>query len=134
MALPDPHLMLRLRDALEASWDRRTANLGAEKAGNPALGQCYPTSRVVQHYFPGTEILKGTVRTDQGEELHFWNGLRVGGDWYHIDLTWQQFPAGSMVREFVALDRENLGDRPATIQRCDLLLGRVTEYLRSHRF
>ena len=34
--------------ALEASWDHLTAYRGVVCAGNPALGQCYPTSRVVQ--------------------------------------------------------------------------------------
>jgi hypothetical protein len=84
----------RLREALEASWDRDTAYQEVEQVGNPALGQCYPTSRAVQHYYPQTEILKGTVRVGERDELHFWNGLRVGADWYHIDLSWQQFPAG----------------------------------------
>src|SRR5579872_6391973 len=34
-----------LREALEASWDTATAYGGVSEAGNPALGQCYPTSR-----------------------------------------------------------------------------------------
>ena len=124
--------MLSLREALEASWDRQTAYGEVERAGNPALGQCYPTSRVVQHYFPATEIIKGKVWTGASEETHFWNGLPVGDDWYHIDLSWQQFPLGSAVREFVVLDRQNLGDSEATIQRCVLLLQRVATYI-GHR-
>lgn len=83
--------MPRLREALEASWDRQTAYGGIEHTGNPALGQCYPTTRVVQHYYTATEIIKGTVWTGQSDETHFWNGLRTGDDWYHIDLSWQQF-------------------------------------------
>ena len=121
--------MLRLREALEASWDTQTAYLAAEKTGNPALGQCYPTSRVVQHYYPATEILKGKVWTGESEEIHFWNALPLGDQWYHIDLSWQQFPAGSVVREFVVLDRQNLGDTEPTIQRCALLLKRVEDHL-----
>ena len=121
--------MLRLREALEASWDGQTAYGAIEKAGNRALGQCYPTSRVVQHYYPATEIIKGKVWTGEGEEIHFWNGLAVGDEWYHIDLCWQQFPAGSIVTEFVALDRRDLGDSDVTIQRCSLLLKRVEDYL-----
>src|SRR5262245_16639492 len=126
----DQNFMLRLREALEASWDRETAYQGMEQAGNPALGQCYPTSRVVQHFFPDTEIIKGVVRTCKGDEFHFWNGLRSGEDWYHIDLSWQQFPEGSSVSEFTVLDREQLGDSDATIERCALLLRRVEDYLR----
>jgi hypothetical protein len=69
----DQQFMLRLCEALEASWDG---------SGNPACGQCYATSRVVQHYYPATEIIKGKVWTGEREEIHFWNGLPVGGACY----------------------------------------------------
>lgn len=134
MTLPEQNFMLRLREALEASWGRDTSYLAAEQAGNPALGQCYPTSRVVQHYFPETEIIKGKVQTGGSrEDTHFWNALRYKDHWYHIDLSWQQFPPGARVSEFVALDRHNLGDSPPTIQRCELLLSRVEKYLSTHQ-
>jgi len=123
--------MLRLREALEASWDRLTAYEAVEKVGNLALGQCYPTAWVVQHYYPATEIIKGKVWTREREEIHFWNGLPVGDKWYHIDFSWDQFPAGSVVREFAALDRYNLRDSEATRERCVLLLKRVEAYLRN---
>jgi hypothetical protein len=127
--------MLCLREALAASWDKRTAYLEVEQAGNPALGQCYPTSRVVQHYYPETEIIKGKVWTGEKADVHFWNGLHVGDDWYHIDLSGQQFPAGSIVQEFVIIERQELHDSEATVQRCALLLKRVDDYLeaRDHR-
>ncbi|CAB3773432.1 hypothetical protein GQ57_31550 [Burkholderia sp. MSh2] len=127
-----PDFMLRLREALIASWDRRTAYREIEQAGNPALGQCYPTSRTVQHYYPDTEIVKGSVWTGTAVEVHFWNGLRIGDDWYHIDLSWQQFPTGSIVREFSILERHELNDSEATTQRCALLLKRVDDYLHAH--
>jgi hypothetical protein len=72
----DPTFMLRLREALEASWDGLTAYGATEKAGNPALGQCYPTAWVVQR-----------------------------------------------------LDRHNLGDSRASLERCALLLKRVEAFL-----
>lgn len=125
----DQTFMLCLLEALEASWDRQTAYGMVEQSGNPAMGQCYPTSRVVQHYYPTTEIIKGRVWTGESEETHFWNGLPVGDEWYHIDLSWQQFPAGSVVREFLVLDRRELDDSEATTQRCALLLKRVESYL-----
>jgi hypothetical protein len=133
MARP-PDFMLRLREALAASWDKRTAYLEVELVGNPALGQCYPTSRVVQRYYPETEIIKGKVWTGETADVHFWNGLRVGDDWYHIDLSWQQFPAGSVIQEFSILERQELNDSQATRQRCELLFKRVDDYLnaRSH--
>jgi hypothetical protein len=121
--------MIRLREALVASWDKRTAYLEVEQTGNPALGQCYPTSRAVQHYYPETEIVKGKVSTGKPLEVHFWNGLRLGDDWYHIDLTWQQFPAGSIIQEFAIVKREELNDSDATMERCALLLKRVDDCL-----
>jgi hypothetical protein len=124
-----PNFMLLLREALAASWDKRTAYLEAEQMGNPALGQCYPTSRVVQHYFPETVIMKGTVWTGKAMDVHFWNGLRIGEDWYHIDLSWQQFAAGSIVQRFATVERHELNDTEATVQRCALLLKRVDDYL-----
>jgi len=124
-----PDLMLCLREALAASWDERTAYLAVKQAGNPALGQCYPTSRVVQHFYPETEIVKGTVWTGKSREVHFWNALPVGDDLYHIDLSWQQFPEGSNVQEFLIIKRQELNDSDVTVQRCTLLLTRVEEYL-----
>jgi len=125
-ASPD---LLRLREALEASWDEKTSFGAVLKRGNPALGQCYPTSRVVQFFFPETEIVKGHVWNGKALEIHFWNLLDVRGALYHIDFTWQQFPAGSTVRDYKILDRNNLGDSPPTIARCELMKQRVSDYL-----
>lgn len=127
--MPDQNLMLRLREALAASWDGQTAYEAVQQAGNPALGQCYPTSRVVQYYYPKTVIIKGKVWIGKSAEVHFWNGLLVDEEWYHIDLCWQQFPEGSVIKTFIVLDRQNLDDRQVTIQRCALLLERVQKYL-----
>jgi len=121
--------LLRLREALEASWDDKTSYLAVTQRGNPALGQCYPTARVVQHFFPKTEIIKGTVWDGKQLQTHFWNGLRVAGELYHIDLSWQQFPVGSSVREYEILNRETLNDSVSTVKRCELLLQRVSRYL-----
>lgn len=121
-----PAVTLRqLRSALEASWDRRTAYLGAWRPGNPALGQCYPTSRVVQWFFPRLEIASGEVDTGSGFEAHFWNIDPACQPARHVDLTWRQFAAGSKVARFDILDREALDDTPLTVARCELLLRRV---------
>lgn len=45
-------IMIHLREALERSSDTETAYLGVFENGNPALGQCYSTSRVVQLFSP----------------------------------------------------------------------------------
>ena len=66
-------------------------------------------------------------------ETHFWNVLKVKDDLYHIDLTWQQFPQGSKVREYTILDRNQLGDSEPTVKRCELLLERVNNYLQDQK-
>ncbi|MFD7306726.1 hypothetical protein [Promicromonospora sp. NPDC059942] len=121
----DPVDLILLREALEASWSDRTSYGGVAEDGNPALGQCYPTARVVQHFFPAAEIVKGVVRTRLRDEVHFWNELPTAGGAVAIDLTWQQFPPGSVVTERQVLDRDELGDSPPTVTRCDLLLTAV---------
>jgi hypothetical protein len=114
-----------LRAAIEASWDRRTAYRGVTQAGNPAFGQCYPTSRVVQFFYPEVEIACGDVWTGSAVECHFWNVRGSGGEAEWIDFSWKQFPAGSAVQRYRLLDRRHLGDSPPTVERCELLLERV---------
>ncbi|HEV2123002.1 MAG TPA: hypothetical protein VGW38_09530 [Chloroflexota bacterium] len=115
----------QLKLALEASWDSRTAYCGALEAGNAALGQCYPTARVVQWFFPELEIASGEVDTGSALEAHFWNIDLTCNPAEHVDLTWQQFAAGSHVFRFKVLDRHQLKDSPPTVLRCNLLLDRV---------
>lgn len=110
---------------MEASWDRSTAYLGAHRSGNTALGQCYPTSRVVQWFFPHLEIASGEVDTGAALEAHFWNIDPACNPAKHVDLTWQQFTEGSKVARFEILNRHALNDSPPTIVRCQLLLERV---------
>jgi hypothetical protein len=119
----------RLRAALEASWDRRTAYRGLTRPGNPAFGQCYPTSRVVQVFYPDFEIACGDVWTGSGTQCHFWNVRGSGKDAEWIDLSWKQFPPASVVNHFKLLDRRHLGDSPPTVERCALLLRRVLSRL-----
>ena len=115
--------------AVEASWDYLTSYQGAIEVGNPALGQCWPTSRVVQWFYPEYEIAKGEVWTGSSIEQHFWN---VNGDTHeckHLDLSWKQFPEQSVVRSFLVLDRNNLGDSERARRRCSILLERVLAHL-----
>lgn len=111
-----------LRDALAASWDEHTAFRGITVPGNPAYGQCYPTARLVEHFHPELAVVVGEVDTGAAHECHFWN---IGADGTHVDLSWQQFPPGSVVTRFEHLDSALHPDSPATIARCDLLLRRV---------
>lgn len=125
--------MLSLRCAIEASWKPDTAYLEVFEHDNPALGQCYPTARVVQHFFPLTEIAEGEVWTNNGIEKHFWNILRKGEIEYHIDFSWQQFPHGSYVKTHKVRDREALGDSDKTLKRIALLLDRVNTELKDQQ-
>ena len=121
--------MTQLREALEASWDHKTSYMGVSKDGNSSLGQCYSTSRVVQIFFPETEIVEGQVWNGTESEKHFWNILQSGGSEYHIDLTWQQFPKKSKVTDWKIRDRRSLGDSKETLLRIEILRNRVNEYL-----
>lgn len=106
--------------------------LRAAQDGRPALGQCYATARVVQQFFPESEIADGEVWTGESAECHFWNVIECDGVLCHIDFTWQQFPACAVVRSFRIRDRQTLGDSPPTIARVGLLRRRVDAYLVNH--
>jgi hypothetical protein len=68
--------LLEIREAIEASWDSATSYGGVVRPDNPAYGQCYPTARVVQHFFPETEIAEGEVWAGREAEKHSWNVVR----------------------------------------------------------
>ncbi len=121
--------LLKLREALEASWDSKTSYQNVSEVNNLAVGQCYPTSRVVQILLPESEIAEGQVWTGKSMEKHFWNILKVDNELIHIDFTWQQFPHGSVVKTYKMLDRDKLGDSQKTINRVELLKNRILEYL-----
>lgn len=122
--------MTQIRHALEQSWGADTAYLSAFQQGNPALGNCYPSSRVVQHYFPDTEIVEREVQTPSGIEIHFWNILITEEFEYHIDFTWGQFPDGSYVTSYRVRDRSKLNDDNEATVRVQLLLDRVQKFLK----
>ena len=123
--------MIQLREALEASWDEATSYQEVYKDGNISLGQCYPTSRVIQIFFPDTEIVEGEVWAGKRAEKHFWNLLKSNGAEYHIDFTWSQFPEGAVIKHWKIRDRVTLGDGEETISRINILHDRVKNYLSS---
>jgi hypothetical protein len=90
------------------------------REGNSAFGQCYPTARVVQWWFPECEIAAGDVDTGEGMEAFLVRTLRRD---YRLHLG--QFPPGSKIRQSRLLERDALNDSPSTIGRCQLLLERV---------
>jgi hypothetical protein len=126
---PPAITLAQLAAVLEVSWRPDTAHLGVAETGNPALGQCYPTSWVVQRFFPGFEIVRGLVDTGGGSETHFWNLDASVSPPKRIDLSWQQFARGSRIIAFEVLDRDRPGDTPGTVARCERLLARVLSAL-----
>jgi hypothetical protein len=121
--------MTQLQLAVEESWQPDTAYLGVHQENNPALGQCYPTARLVQRFFSQFEIVAGKVDTGSSIEAHFWNIDPEQDPPKHIDLTWRQFPARARVVEYAILDRHGLNDSAPTVRRCELLLERVLSRL-----
>ena len=121
--------MLQLRQAIEASWQSDTAYQHVEEKGNPALGQCYVTSRVIQNYFPDAEIVEGEVQTSGGIEKHFWNLFKTDSQELHLDLTWQQFPPGSTVKTWKIRARNTLDNSQDAVDRVDRLLNKVEQSL-----
>lgn len=118
-----------LAAALRTSWDAATAYRGVFDPSNPAGGQCYPTSRVVQWLYPGFDVVCGEVWTGATLERHFWNLREGDGGGEKIDLSWEQFPAGSRIQRFERLQTAAADDSRGTQDRCALLLTRVLRCL-----
>ncbi len=121
--------MLKLRQAIEASWQPDSAYEHITEDGNPALGQCHVTALAVHHYFPEAGIAEGQVQTSKGLEKHFWNVFDLNGNQLHLDWTWQQFPHGSVIKSWKLRDRGNLNNSQETEERFIRLLKRVKQNL-----
>lgn len=107
-----------LRAVLVRGWDAQTS---ADPAGwspaNPAWGQCAVTALLIQ------EVLGGDlIRTEVDGISHYFNRLPSG---QCIDLTFEQFPAGSRYGEQAMRPRAYVAGYPATERRYRLLKQRV---------
>ena len=122
----------QIRQALEHSWDEKTSYQMVRQKGNPALGQCYPTARLIQLFFPEVEIVEGEVEVGSSIEKHFGNLLVKDSAELHINLTWQQFPDSAKVKSWWVRERETLGDSQETFDRVQLLFNRVDDRLVGH--
>lgn len=126
--MSDPDF-IKLRRAIELSWTKDTAYKYVFEEGNPSKGQCYVTSWLLQQFYPELEIYEGQVKTGVATEKHFWTVLKKNGNEFVIDLTWQQFPAGSEIISKKHRDRDTLDDTEETIKRREILLNRVNQIL-----
>jgi len=85
-----------LEKILEKVWAKETS-IEPEKwtKENPSLGQCVPTSLIVNDYIGG-EIVWALAKLPDGQEIsHYFN--KINGN--EIDLTRKQFPAGTQIAE-----------------------------------
>lgn len=104
-------------DVIRAAWSRETSYWPETwTSGNPAHGQCAITALVVQDHFGG-DIWRGWVGTD----THYWNHI----DGRTVDLTLEQFPAGSEVRRDVPVHRDVILRNEDTRRRYELLSERI---------
>lgn len=117
-----------LTDAITKSWSAGTsANAEKWNVNNPSLGQCAVTSCVMQDYF-GEDILNSVVILPDGStDSHYYNLINDEA----VDLTKQQFPAGSSFSEGqpktkgFASTRDYCLSYPSTRQRYNVLKAKV---------
>lgn len=107
-----------LRGLIARGWDASTsADPQGWSPGNPSWGQCAVTSLLVQRHLGG-ELL----RTEVNGISHYFNRLPDG---QVIDLTFDQFPAGSRYGEVALRPRSYVEGFPATARRYETLVARV---------
>jgi hypothetical protein len=102
---------------IQAAWSRDTSYWPDKwSPENRASGQCAVTALLVQDLVGG-DIWRGWV----DGQPHYWN--RADGE--PIDLTWEQFPGGSVRRIDVPVNRLILLSDEGTRRRYELLSERA---------
>ena len=51
-------------------------------------GYCTLLYRMLRENGVNCRVVTGTGLDDSGEQLHAWNIVELGGQWYHMDATW----------------------------------------------
>lgn len=94
--------------AIEASWSRATSATPDDwTAGNPALGQCEPTSLVLLAYLGGDLELFQVFVDEELTEHHYRN--LIGDD--VVDLTASQFTGKETLVPLQRLDHDFVRER-----------------------
>jgi len=117
-ALPvisDSPALIKLRKQLELVWDEQTSQ-GGYTSEHPSVGQCVPTSLLVQELFGG-ELL----RVINKDISHYFNRLPDGTE---VDLTRDQFPIWDP-EPFVIRNREYLAKSESSMKRYNILRSRL---------
>jgi hypothetical protein len=118
----------QIKSAIRNSWDADTSASGEEwTTDNPALGQCVPSSLILQDFTEG-ELERLATERNGVRETHYRVILPDGtvedisGDQYPLGQTFAAAPVEGDLREYV-LANEN------TRRRYAILMGRVCEQL-----
>ncbi len=115
---------LYLHDALLANCEYADRELDSENAGEgeyPLIYTAYGAlvnGRAVCEGYAGAMrlLLRGAgipVRKVSGRsegELHAWNAVQLGGEWYHLDPTWNDTEYGTVYQYFNLSDQQILQD------------------------
>ncbi len=111
-----PYSRKEVITAIQDSWSKETSASPDEwTSENPALGQCVPSSLVVQDFFGGELERLATVRNGK-RETHYRNILPDGEivdisrDQYPDDQEFEPAPVEGDLREYV-LGNENTRNR-----------------------
>lgn len=119
-----------LYEILRKCWSRETAYPSCQAdwvPADPTYGQCAVTAMLVYDLFGGT-IHRIRV---EGGGTHYFNKI----DGHYIDLTREQFDLYNIPVSYEpneVMDRQYCGKNPDTNRRYQLLVQRVTEYLRAN--
>jgi hypothetical protein len=113
-------------DAIRSSWCAATIAEGDWDTGNPARGQCEPSSFVAWRYLGGDLVLGRVLVGGEQVEHHYWN--RINGQ--DLDLTQEQFGPEHIVEELRVLPNDFLTEnmasmKPEMLHRIDLMSTKV---------
>jgi hypothetical protein len=112
-------------DVIRRAWSKETSANPAEwSKTNPARGQCAVTALVVQAVSEGKLIRTTVTLPDGTTESHYAN---LVGHGVIIDLTDEQFPAGSTFAAWEERDRDYVLSFPDTVRRYNVLTRRLNE-------
>jgi hypothetical protein len=112
--------------ALQASWGPDTSRFpGKFSALNPACGQCYVSSLVIQDYLGG-DIQRFAV-VDAGEDMRHVANVLPGG--VLLDSTASQFTSIPVYVPITSESREDALAWPGTAARYEILSDRVAAAL-----
>lgn len=126
------------RQALEASWDIETCWPGCRDRWtpeNPAWGQCLVSTLAAWAYRGGHDNIVAGLTFVPGNAQGIWHFRLKTNEKKDVDLTWQQFEAGSFFKPlqpeddlYATVNRGSFLQDPSLLTRLNLLLGRMKDH------